>query len=325
MLHPHRSLQDLVDGELSDRRRVVVERHVHDCAACSAVVARLRALKSELLGLRRPAPDAAFQRRLLSAAVSAEGAPRREHGVPGSSGAHSARDHRERTPAHPRRRALVAAAGGTAVVVSVILGSAYVVGSETRPVVPDASSGTGALQAGWESVAPLTPTYLDTTQLETLRAGGWYCPELESLGFVLKSAEGITVAGSPTLELVLENDGETVTVYEQRKVGSVTASAPVSAVTGRSVSMDGFEHVGAVDRDLWVRPGKPWQVVLDSPTVTYTVMSSMPAAAMPRTVSQLVATEHAQLALAPRAEDDSMMDRIHRGLSRITQPGGSSR
>jgi hypothetical protein len=291
MLHPHRSLQDLVDGELSDRRRLSIERHVARCPTCSTTVSRLRTLKSELLGLRSPAPDPAFQRRLLSASASASAA--HEHARPARSGlgTHAARDHQERTA--PRRgRSVVAAAGGSAV------------------------------QAGWDSVAPRTPTYLDTAQLDTLRAGGWYCPELESLGFALKSAEGITVAGNPTLELVLENDGETVTVYEQRKVGSDTgaSSAPVSAVTGQAVTADGFDHVGGAGRDVWVRSGEPWQVVLDSPTVTYTVVSSMPAAAMPRTLSQLVATEHAQLALAPRAEDDSMMGRILRGLSKITHP-----
>ncbi|WP_082471293.1 anti-sigma factor family protein [Arthrobacter sp. Leaf234] len=327
MLHPRRLLQDLVDGELPDRRRIGVERHVARCSACAATVSRLRALKSALLGLRRPVPDPEFQRRLLAPTAAVEGPPRfqRREDRAGSSAAF-VRDHHERTEPHRRRRTAVAAAGGTVVVAGAILGSAYIVGSEAASTTIEAADGSTALRAGWESVAPRTPTTLDAEQLDTLRAGGWYCPELESLGFTLSSAEGITVDGRPTLELTLENDGSTVTVYEQRKVGDEGggAAAPFSAVTGRVVTADGFEHVGGADRDLWVRSGEPWQVVLDSPTVTYTVVSSMPAAAMPQTLSQLVTTEHAQLAVTPPRQEESMMERIVRGLSMITHPGGSS-
>ena len=216
-------------------------------------------------------------------------------------------------------------------VAAVLLTSAYVVGSETAPSPAEAASGTSALRAGWESVASETPTPLDTQQLDTLRAGGWYCPELESLGFTLRSAEGITVAGRPTLELVLENGGETITVYEQRKVDDVgpagtaggaggVGGPPVTAVTGEPVTASGFDHIGGTDRDVWVRSGEPWQVVLDSPSVTYTVVSTLPASDMPGTLSQLVTTEHAQLALAPQQAEDSMVERIIRGLSEMTHP-----
>jgi len=283
-------------------------------------VSRLRTLKSALLGLQNPVPDAEFQRRLLAPGVASGSHGHGQAERTGSS-VSFVRDHHGRTAPHRRRRAALAAAGGSAVVATAILGSAYIVGSE-QAVTAETASGSSALRAGWESVAPQTPTYLDTDQLDTLRAGGWYCPELESLGYTLKSAEGITVGGKPTLELVLENDGATVTVYEQRKVGGAgdADSAPLNAVTGASVTTDGFEHVGGSDRDVWVRSGNPWQVVLDSPSVTYTVVSTMPAAAMPQTLSQLVTTEHAQLALAPRDQHDSMVGRIVRGLSMIADP-----
>jgi hypothetical protein len=326
MLHPHRSLQDLVDGELSDRRRIAVELHVSRCASCAAAVARLRSLKSALLGLRNPSPDPEFQQRLLSplpdtASSSGGSSAGRREARTGSSAAF-VRAHHESTTPRRRHRTLVLA-GSSAVVATTVLVGAYVVGSEAG-TIPEGAPGSTALRAGWDSVAPRTPTYLDTAQLETLRAGGWYCPELESLGFTLHSAEGITVGGRPTLELVLENDGDTVTVYEQRKVGDAGSAGepPLNAVTGSDVTTDGFEHVGGADRDIWVRSGRPWQVVLDSPTVTYTVVSDLPAAAMPQTLNQLVATEHAQLSLAPQGQEDSMMERIIRGLSRITHQGG---
>lgn len=315
-----------MDGELSDRRRIAVERHVSRCASCAAAVARLRSLKSALLGLRNPAPDPEFQQRLLSPLLDPAASPGGSSAGPreartGSSAAF-VRAHHERTAPRRRHRTLVLA-GSSAVVATTVLAGAYVVGSEAG-TVPEGVRGSTALRAGWDSVAPRTPTYLDTAQLETLRAGGWYCPELESLGFTLHSAEGITVGGRPTLELVLENDGDTVTVYEQRKVGDAGSAGepPLNAVTGSAVTTDGFEHVGGADRDIWVRSGRPWQVVLDSPTVTYTVVSDLPAAAMPQTLNQLVATEHAQLSLAPQGQEDSMMERIIRGLSRITHQGG---
>lgn len=319
MLHRHRSLQDLVDGELSDRRRIAVERHVSRCPSCAAALERIRSLKSTLLGLSRPHPHPDFQRRLLSPA------PR---GLPSGSGAAPAPDRHEHA-AQGRRPAILVSAGGFAVVAAAILASAYVVGSEARPVAAGAApgpvTGTAALRSGWESVAPRTPTYLDTDQLETLRAGGWYCPELEALGFTLRSAEGITVGGRPTLELVLENDGDTVTVYEQRKVGGTSVDRgatppPLNAATGNTVASDGFEHIGGAAQDVWVRAGAPWQAVLDSPSVTYTVVSDLPPAAMPQTLSQLVTAEHAQLSLTPQGQEDSMVERIVRGLSMITHP-----
>ncbi|WP_167398956.1 anti-sigma factor family protein [Arthrobacter pityocampae] len=330
MLHPRRSLQDLVDGELSDRRRIAVERHVSRCPSCAAALERVRGLKSTLLGLSRPHPHPDFQRRLLSSgskgSAGSAGTARTADfpdpwGPVGGSSAAVVRDHHGHAPR--RRRPALALAGGAAAVAAAVLVSAYVVGAEARPVAT-AAVGTTALRSGWESVAPRTPTYLDTDQLETLRDGGWYCPELEALGFTLQSAEGITVDGRPTLELVLENDGATVTVYEQRKVGATVdrgaAPTPLNAVTGNSVAADGFEHIGGSVQDVWVRAGAPWQAVLDSPSVTYTVVSDLPPAAMPQTLSQLVTTEHAQLSPSMQGQGDSMVERIVRGLSMITHP-----
>ena len=326
MLHSQRALQDLVDGELSDRRRIAVERHVARCASCAAVLGRLRGLKSSLLGLRSPDPTPELQRRLLASGFATTSAPL---SAP-DPGRNPGRTRGGSSPARPRttgprrRRTLVAAASGSVVVAGTLLAGAYVVGAEQAPT--DGLSGVTAMRAGWDSVAPRTPASFDEDQLETLRAGGWYCPELESLGFTLRSAEGITVGGRPTLELVLENDGETVTVYEQRKVGGRgSAGAPLSPMTGNLVSSDGFEHIGGTDRDLWVREGEPWQVVLDSPSVTYTVVSDLPASAMPQTMSQLVLAERAQLSFGPGEQQDSMLERIVRGLVTITNPGNTGK
>lgn len=315
-----------MDGELSDRKRLAVERHVQLCAPCTAAVSRLRGHKSALLGLQRPSLDPDFQRRLLSTTSRPPHAPE----VPGSSDvtrsddvrrtrpAGVAHDHALRAPR--RRRAVVAATAVSAVVAAAVLGSAYVAGSPQQATA--GAAGPTALRAGWESMVPRTPTALDADQLETLRAEGWACPALTSLGFTLRSAGGMSVGDMPTLRLVLEHDGDEVTVYEQRKIEGrpgATTAVPVNAASGRTVEQDGFDHVGGVGRDLWVRSGEPWFVVLDSPTVTYTVVSELPPAAMPQTLNQLVTTDYARLS-TPHGQDGSMMDRIMRGLSVMTHP-----
>lgn len=329
MLHSQRSLQDLVDGELSDRRRIAVERHVTRCSSCAVAVGRLRGLKTSLLGLRNPDPDPELQRRLLApdfASTTASPTGSGHVDTPGRppeqvrSGSRVASSSSGPHPAPARRRRTLAAIVSGSAVAGVILGGAYVVGAEEVPT--DGLPGVTAMRAGWDSVVPRTPASLDEDQLDRLRSGGWYCPELESLGYTLRSADGITVAGRPTLELVLEKDGDTVTVYEQRKVGEGRdPGEPLSPVTGNAVSSDGFAHIGGTGRDLWVREGNPWQVVLDSPSVTYTVVSDLPASVMPQTMSQLVLAERAQLSFGPGEQEDSMVKRIVRGLTTITNPG----
>lgn len=289
------------------------------CAPCARTVARLRALKSSLLGLRNPSLDPEFQRRLLTP----------DHATYVNRADHRPRAARHRPYPAPDRRpgstrlphALPLVVAGTATAAALVLTSAYVLGAPPQPATADgAGAGTGTVRAGWNSAVPQTPALLDEQQLDLLRAGGWHCPELASLGFVLRSAEGITVAGRPTLELVLENGSDTVTVYEQRRSGARGTAAPSNAVTGNTVTKDGFEQVGGTDRQVWVRSGDPWQVVLDSPSVTYTVVSDLPAAQMPRTLSRLVTTERAQLSFSQPEEADSVVDRILRGLTVLTSP-----
>ncbi|WP_253904352.1 hypothetical protein [Arthrobacter sp. Br18] len=244
------------------------------------------------------------------------------YSLPAGASASGVRRRRLRKAVPASRWASLAAAGGTVVVAGAVLTGAYIVGAENGSTPVAGAGATSALRTGWESVAPETPAVLDAAQLDRLREGGWYCPVLEAMGFELRSAEGITVSGRPTLELVLGNGTDTITVYEQRRVDPVqeAAAPPVNALTGNPVTVDGFEHIGGTERDMWVQPGEPWQVVLDSSSVTYTVVSSMAAAAMPQTVNQLVATEHSQLVPSAPAPDNSTMTRILRGLGLLADP-----
>ncbi|MHA7292789.1 hypothetical protein [Arthrobacter sp. HLT1-21] len=221
-----------------------------------------------------------------------------------------------------RHRTPMAVTGGLAVVALATLTGAYALGAESESEVLAGSGRNGALMAGWQSVAPSTPSALNDSQLEELRGDGWYCPDLEMLGFTVVSAEAMTIAGRPALMMVLDDGADSVTIYEQRKLGDgrePVASPPINAVTGNTVVADGFERIGGMQRQVWVHPGHSWQVVLDSQSVTYTVVSSLPAAEMPQAVSQLVLAEHSRLdPTEPTAQDP--VSRILRGLSKLAQP-----
>lgn len=319
MRHPKRHLADFVDGELPSGRRRAVENHLARCGSCREIVQDHRGVRNRLQNSEIPRPDADLVGRIMATAhhepahkpvdlTDAVGhhreQPRRMSGFAG----------RHRTP--------IAVTGGLAVVALATLSGAYALGAESEDDILANTGRNGALMAGWESVAPETPSLLDASELEELRGDGWYCPDLEMMGFTVSSAEAITVAGRPALMMVLEDGADSVTIYEQRKLGSgrqPEASPPINAVTGNSVTADGFERIGGMQRQLWVHPGHSWQVVLDSRSVTYTVISSLPAAEMPSAVNQLVLAEHSQLASTTPTPHDPL-SRILRGLNKLAQP-----
>lgn len=317
MRHPRKFLQDFADEELEPRKRAAVAEHLLRCSHCAALIDDHRRLRSVLARTDAPKPPEDLPDRILGRMSGSSS-------VPSAAGA-SATELRlgTRRALPTTRRIPLMAMGGAAAAAAAILAGAYVVGAEDGSTPVAGADAASALRAGWESVAPETPAVLDAGELDLLREDGWYCPELEAMGFALRSAEGITVGGRPTLELVLDNGTDTITVYEQRRLNSArdAGTPPVNAVTGNSVTVDGFEHIGGTERDMWVHPGEPWQVVLHSPSVTYTVVSSMAASAMPQALNQLVATEHAQLAPPPHGPDNSMMTRILRGLGVLADPG----
>lgn len=317
MRHPKRFLQDFADEELEPRKRSAVAEHVSRCSGCATVVEGHRRFRFALARSDAPEPPTDLSHRILGRMVG-------HHSLAPAAGASAVeRSHRTEKVAPVSRWISLAAAGGTVAVAGAVLAGAYVVGADSSSAPVAEADAASALRTGWESVAPETPADLDARQLNRLREGGWFCPELEAMGFELRSAEGITVSGRPTIELVLGNGTDTITVYEQRSVdlSRTVDTPPVNAVTGNPVTEDGFEHIGGAERDMWVQPGEPWQVVLDSSSVTYTVVSNMAASAMPQTLNQLIATEHAQLVPLTSDLDNSMMTRILRGLTVLADPG----
>ncbi|MBG6216529.1 hypothetical protein IWX75_000973 [Arthrobacter sp. CAN_A6] len=317
MRHPKRFLQDFADEELEPRKRAAVAEHLLRCSHCARLIDEHRRLRVLLARTDAPELPVDLSGRIFDRTSSSSSGS----SAAGASATELPRGARRTVPS--ARRTPLVAVGGLAAASAAILAGAYVVGVEGGGVPVAGADAASALRTGWESVAPETPAVLGAVQLDRLRENGWYCPELEAMGFALRSAEGRTVGGRPTLELVLSNGTDLITVYEQRRMDSAgdPDTPPVNAVTGNPVTVDGFEHIGGTERDMWVHPGEPWQVVLDSPSVTYTVVSTMAAAAMPQTLNQLVATEHAQLAPPPHGPDNSTMTRILRGLSVLADPG----
>ncbi|WP_026553372.1 zf-HC2 domain-containing protein [Arthrobacter sp. H20] len=322
MRHPKRHLADFVDGELPSNRRRAIENHLTRCSSCRDTVQAYRGVRNRLQSSEIPRPDAdLFDKIMATARQPAVGAGHPPEVV----GSRDAPWARRVSSFASRRRAPLVVAGGLAVVTLATLTGAYALGIESEETVLADSGQNGAIMAGWQSVAPDTPSLLDHDELEELRADGWYCPDLEMMGFTVASAEAMTVAGRPALMMVLNDGTDSVVIYEQRKLGTgrePVASPPINAVTGNSVVVDGFEQIGGMQRQIWVHPGHSWQVILDSQSVTYTVISSLPAAQMPQAVSQLVLAEHSRLApTEPTARDP--LSRILRGLNKLAQPASA--
>lgn len=319
MRHPKRHLADFVDGELPSGRRRAVENHLARCGACREIVQAHRGVRSRLQNSEIPRPDDDLVGRIM--ATAHHGPADAQVDLTDAFGHHREQPRRMSGFA-ARHRTPIAVTGGLAVVTLATLTGAYALGVESEDDIVADTGRNGALLAGWESVAPETPSLLDASELEELRGGGWYCPDLEMMGFTVSSAEAMTVAGRPALMMVLEDGANSVTIYEQRKLGTgrqPEASPPVNAVTGNLVTEDGFERIGGMQRQLWVHPGHSWQVVLDSRSVTYTVISSLPAAEMPTAVNQLVLAEHSRLAPTTQTAHDPL-SRILRGLNKLAQP-----
>jgi anti-sigma factor RsiW len=318
MRHPTRSLTDYVADELSPARRYAVEKHLLGCARCRKVVQQEQSIRRRLQSTATPRPSEDLCERILRRSASAPG-EQRGTAVEGAFAA-AAGDHAETVPLY-RNRALIAAGSGLAVVAVATLSAAYALGSEGDPQGPVATASYASVTESFQTVASGAPAGLSSGQIEQLRDDGWFCPELQTLGFQLEHAEALDIDGRPTLQLDLSDGSHSLTIYEQRGATAGTVSAPINAATGNTVQEDGFEEIGGTDQTVWLHPGRSWQLVISSGSATYTVVSTLPVADMPRAVSQLMFNEHSQLAYS--RQDDVPADplsRILRGLGKLAQP-----
>ncbi|WP_299166105.1 anti-sigma factor [uncultured Arthrobacter sp.] len=317
MRHPTRFLIDYVAGELSPARQRAVEKHLLRCARCHEVVEQEQAIRRRLRSTSTPGPSEDLCERILrrSAGKSAdrELEAAETEGVP-----FGATDHEfvKESFVH-RNRAVMAVGSGLTVAAVATLTAAYALGSEvdSDDVI---AGGSASVTESFQTVAAGTPADLSPVEIEQLRDDGWFCPELQTLGFELVGAEAREIDGRPTLQLDLSDGSHSLTIYEQR--GDAAEGSPVNAATGRTVQEDGFEEIGGTEQTVWLHPGRAWQLVIDSESATYTVVSTLPVADMPRAVSQLMFNEHSQLAYSRPDAPSDPLSRILRGLGKLAQP-----
>jgi anti-sigma factor RsiW len=328
MRHPERDLADYLDGELADDRRPGFERHLTSCERCRSWITEHRALQERLRSLDVPPPAPDLTGRLLNAPARADSEPGRSRppaadAPPGSEATAAKRS--------SRRRTLLVLSGAAASFAALTCGTAYILGGEAPTLQAAESAGA---QQGAGSAAAVFET-MDTGQkmgredLAQLRRSGWNCPQLAGLGYELASARTMTVAGEPAVRVELEGEDGSVVVTEQRRgverpepaaPKAVRAVAPVNAVTGRSVAADGFRPINGMDRDMWLRAGPNWTVVLNSANVTYTVWSDAPLSDLPDMVGQVIIAEKSRLMVPRPAVPDDPVSRIVRGLGMMVQP-----
>jgi hypothetical protein len=202
-----------------------------------------------------------------------------------------------RLPYRVRRRAKSALAAGTAAAAVALLGGAYLAGADTgeKTAAPQPSMAAAGLTSRWpvENPAIMPPqpgsaqlaTAVESRDLDSLKSAGWACPELASMGFSLRSAEGFVLAGVPTLQLILSNGENSVRVYEQRpQQGSAAGGSgvPLNAMTGHDAAADGFTPLSSGGVQMWLHRGSNWQVIFRQEDATYTVSTDLPAAALAR-------------------------------------------
>jgi hypothetical protein len=218
-----------------------------------------------------------------------------------------------------RNRTLIAVGSGLAVAAVATLTAAYALGSEVDSDLV-ATAGSASVTESFHSVAPGAPASLSSSQIEQLRDDGWFCPELQTLGFQLERAEALEIDGRPTLQLDLSDGSHSLTIYEQRGGATEANSVPINASTGNTVQEDGFEEIGGTEQTVWLHPGRAWELVIDSGTATYTVVSTLPVADMPKAVSQLMFNEQSQLAYSRPDAPSDPLSRVLRGLAKLAQP-----
>ncbi|MCZ2404010.1 hypothetical protein IV498_12665 [Paenarthrobacter sp. Z7-10] len=289
MTHLGHCVGDFLARRLPSGQQERAEQHLLDCAHCRLLVARERHRLHLMQAAAGPEPAADLAQRILSRTQSLNTGGNERLCLP-------YRRHRR------ARNALIASA--MAAVFGVLsCGAAYVVGGNDAAARPGVSA--GAMTGRWPVAISAAKTVrassvqraapVNAAAIQQLKAAGWACPELESLGFSLRSADGFVRAGVPTLELVLSNGANTVALYEQRPQREAAAGGsgiPVNALTGHDAQTDGFEPTSTGGVQLWLHPGRPWQLIFREDDATYTVSTDLPASAVAAVTAAIAGQEH---------------------------------
>lgn len=306
------------------------ERHLLGCAHCRLLVARERHRLHLMQAAGGPEPTPDLAQRILSHTQSLNTGGNEQLSLP--------------YRAHRRARAALAAGAVVAVVGVLGCGAAYLAGGDDAPARAEVTA--RSVPAQWPVAAPAASTVrassvqhaatVDLAEIEQLKTTGWACPELNSMGFSLRSAEGFVRDGIPTLELVLSNGANVVTVYEQRPQRGTAAGGsgiPLNAMTGHDAMADGFEATSADGAQLWLHHGSPWQMIFREDDATYTVSTDLPFSALDGMTAAIAAQERQRATDAVSggttgtgptvlpgsgSSGNDWLTRIARGFSRLT-------
>ena len=155
-----------------------------------------------------------------------------------------------------------------------------------------------------------------------LRSEGWVCPDLESLGFHVRSANAITLNGRPAVEMHLSDGQHYATVVEQHP-------ADAQQQSGQDAEQNSEQNSGENEGKLLVSSLAPWTATVETTAGTSllspTSRRSRPmtpflccsgSASSPQQESTRV-SHRRLLTAAGTAADDSPAARLERGIHKI--------
>ncbi|MDI3193182.1 anti-sigma factor [Pseudarthrobacter sp. AL07] len=219
--------------------------HVQDCSECAAAQKRERQYIERLRDAAVPPASDDLTARLLARtqllAAAAEPAQRPYQAV----------------------KVLALTAGGTAAAAGILAVGAFTLAGYSTSVPQTAIKGSLAQHT---AQLPADGTELGAPQLLALRSEGWVCPELEQLGFHVRSANAITLNGRPAVELRLSDGSHYATIVEQHP-------ADVRQESGQDAGLSTYQS----HEKLIVSNMAPWTAVIETTAGTFTVESDLPA------------------------------------------------
>ncbi|MET3175795.1 UNVERIFIED_ORG: hypothetical protein ABIB52_003664 [Arthrobacter sp. UYCu721] len=267
--------------------------HVQTCAECAAALKRERQYIERLRDAAVPPASEDLTARLLVRtqllAAAAEPAP----------------------SSYRAARVLAFTAGGTAAAAGILAVSAFALAGDSLPVAQTAINGSLVQHT---AQLPADGRGLSAPQLLALRSEGWVCPELESLGFHVRSANAITLNGRPAVEMHLSDGRHYATIVEQHPADAERNSA---------------QNNGQNEGKLLVSNLAPWTATVGTTGGIFTVESDLPAEQADDAVPELkrlsvLAVEgiNAGVSTAPDASpvtaaDDSPAARLERGIRKL--------
>ena len=271
--------------------------HVKTCAECAAALKRERQYIERLRDAAVPPASEDLTARLLARtqllAAATEPAPSQYQAV----------------------KVLALAAGGTAAAAGILAVSAFALAGDSTPVAQTAINGSLVQHT---AQLPADGRKLSAPQLLALRSEGWVCPELEQLGFHVRSANAITLNGRPAVELHLSDGNHYATIVEQH---------PADA--GQNSGQDAGLTTSQTEEKLVVSSLAPWTATIETTAGIFTVESDLPAEQADDAVPVLerlsvLAVEgiNAGASAAPDASpvaapDDSPAARLERGIRKL--------